>query len=222
MWPAIQLTMKPPYEPPQAATRDPSRKLYVFKRMIEPLHQVFVDAAGPVLADLVGELLAVAGRAPRVDRHHGIARRGEHLVVPAIVPLVVPGSLRPAVDQEDDRVFLGRDRIRAGASSQPWTSSPSAPENEKPSSLGRSSSAVKRSVVVRELGEARAVGCRDEDLRRGRRVVTCERHLPGSGVDIEAGLDAAGDQPCGTDRSPRAATMPVDADRSISTIGSVP
>ena len=36
---------------------------YLPRAMVEPLHEVFVDLAGPVLADLVGELLAVAGRA---------------------------------------------------------------------------------------------------------------------------------------------------------------
>ena len=61
--------------------------------VIQPLHEVVVHPAGPVLADLVGELLPVAGRAPRVDRHDGVSRRGEHLVVPAVVPLVVPGAL---------------------------------------------------------------------------------------------------------------------------------
>ena len=77
------------------------------------LVEVFVDPAGPVAADLVGELLAVAGRAPRVDRHDGVAWRGEQSVVPAVMPLVVPGPLRAAVDQEDDRVFLRSGRSRA-------------------------------------------------------------------------------------------------------------
>ena len=31
VWPAIQLTMNPPYEPPAAATRDASRNGYVFR-----------------------------------------------------------------------------------------------------------------------------------------------------------------------------------------------
>ena len=80
--------------------------------MVEAFHQVFVDAAGPILADLVGELLAEAGRAAGIDRDDRIARRGEHFVVPSVVPFVVPGTLRPAVDQEDDRVFLARVKSR--------------------------------------------------------------------------------------------------------------
>ena len=87
---------------------------------VEALHQVFVDLAGPVLADLVGELLAVAGRAAGVDRDHGIARSGEHLIIPPPVPFVVPGALRAAVDQEDDGIgLLG---VEPGRPEQkPWT-----------------------------------------------------------------------------------------------------
>ena len=106
--------------------------------MIQALHQVLVDPAGPVLADLVGELLAVAGRAAGIDRDDGIPRRGEHLVVPAVVPLVVPGPLRSAVDQEDDRVFLAR--LESRRAEQPAVDLVAVgPGKVKPSSLGRSS-----------------------------------------------------------------------------------
>src|SRR5262245_26920727 len=67
---------------------------FVFpQRVVKALDQVFVDPAGPVLADLVGELLPIAGGAAGVDRHDRIAGRAEHLIVPPAMPLVVPGAL---------------------------------------------------------------------------------------------------------------------------------
>ena len=50
-------------------------------------------------------------------------------------------------------------------------------------------------VVMRELGQARAVRIGDEDLGRRRGVVAGEGHLAGRGVDLEPGLDAARDEP---------------------------
>src|SRR5271157_4240745 len=54
----------------EAAVRAASRRelglveeRVLLKRAVETLHEVLVNLAGPVLADLVGELLAVAGRA---------------------------------------------------------------------------------------------------------------------------------------------------------------
>ncbi|MNE41872.1 hypothetical protein D3C80_1359710 [compost metagenome] len=37
--------------------------------------------AGIVVVDQVGEFLAVRGRAARIDRQHGVARRREQLIV---------------------------------------------------------------------------------------------------------------------------------------------
>ena len=101
--------MKPPYEPPAPpATRRSVQERIRRRALIEPLHQVVVDPAGPVLADLVGELLAVAGRAARVDRDHRVARRGEHLVVPAV--RATRRARRPAGRRgsEGRRVLLAR------------------------------------------------------------------------------------------------------------------
>ena len=36
VWPQIQLPMNPPYDPPAAATFDPSRKSYVFRAKSRP------------------------------------------------------------------------------------------------------------------------------------------------------------------------------------------
>ena len=129
------------------------------QHVVEPFVQVFIDPAGPVLADLVGELLAVAGRAPRVDRDHRIARRGEHLVVPAIVPLVVPGPLRSAVDQEDDRVFLAR--VESRRMEQPAVNLVAVGSRKREAfELGQVELRDQRGVVVGELGQARAVAAR--------------------------------------------------------------
>ena len=115
--PQIQLTMKPPYEPPAAAELGPVQKRVFLQREIQALHQVVVDPAGPVLADLVGEILAVTGRAAGVDGDHGISHGREHLIIPAPVPFVMPGTLGAAMDQEDDRIgLLG---VEPGRAQQP-------------------------------------------------------------------------------------------------------
>uniref|UniRef100_A0A0N4Z1H5 LigA n=1 Tax=Parastrongyloides trichosuri TaxID=131310 RepID=A0A0N4Z1H5_PARTI len=75
------------------------------------LLQVFQRAVAPVLADGVGELLTVAGRAVEIDHHHRIARARIGLGVPAVGPAVAERALRPAVDQEGDRVFLALDIV---------------------------------------------------------------------------------------------------------------
>ena len=62
--------------------------------------------AAPVLRDLVDELLAEAGRAARVRRGDDPALRRPQLRVPARRPRVLPRALRPAVDEEHDRILL--------------------------------------------------------------------------------------------------------------------
>src|SRR5205085_6977508 len=77
--------------------------------VIETLHQIFVRLATPIAADRIGELLAVTGRAVKVDHDYDvIAGRGEQFRVPAIGPGISPRTLRPAVDQKLQRIFFRR------------------------------------------------------------------------------------------------------------------
>ena len=78
----------------------------------EPFLQILERPAAPIVADRVGERLAVAGRPMEIDRHHRIARPGEHRGVPAIGPAVVARSLRSAMDDERHRCLrtLGQRR----------------------------------------------------------------------------------------------------------------
>ena len=78
-----------------------------FLRVVEARHEVAVGLAAPVAADLVGERLAVAGRAVGVDHDDDVAVGGEEFGVPAVGPTVAPRALGSAVDEELDRVFLG-------------------------------------------------------------------------------------------------------------------
>jgi hypothetical protein len=82
------------------------------ERGVEAAHQVGVRLAPPVARHLVHEALAVARGAARVDDHDGHARRRQHLVVPARVPLVEERALRPAVDHEDGGVLPARLPLR--------------------------------------------------------------------------------------------------------------
>ncbi len=59
-----------------------------------------------MLGDGVFEGLAVAGGAVEIDHHHRITGAGIGLRVPAIGPAVAERALRPAVDQEGDRIGL--------------------------------------------------------------------------------------------------------------------
>src|SRR6185436_14680568 len=68
------------------------------ERRVEPSHQIAVNLAAPVATHGVDELLTVSEGAARVDDDEAEALRGEHLVVPAAVPLVEPLALRPAVN----------------------------------------------------------------------------------------------------------------------------
>ena len=75
-------------------------------RGLPALLQVLQRTVAPMPADRVGERLAVAGGTVEVDHHHRIALSGIGLRVPAIAPAISEAALRPAVDQECDRVLL--------------------------------------------------------------------------------------------------------------------
>ena len=73
------------------------------------LLQVFQRAVAPVLADRIGEGLAVAGRTVEIDHHHRIARPGIGRGVPAPGPGIAERALRPAMDDEGDRILPALD-----------------------------------------------------------------------------------------------------------------
>src|SRR5256712_13199548 len=66
---------------------------------------------------LFRSLLAVAGRAVEVDRGHHVSARREQRVIPARSPVVGPRSLRPAVNQVDERIPFGG--VETGGLEQP-------------------------------------------------------------------------------------------------------
>ena len=61
-----------------------------------------------MLRNRIGEGLAVAGAAVEIDHHHRIALPGVGLRVPAVAPAIAEAALRPAMDQERDRILLAR------------------------------------------------------------------------------------------------------------------
>src|SRR5207249_2618684 len=75
---------------------------------VEAFHHVLEWVVAPMLGDRIGELLAVAGRAVKVDGRYDVAARGEHGVVPARAPVVGPRPLWAPVDQVDERILPGR------------------------------------------------------------------------------------------------------------------
>lgn len=70
------------------------------------LLQIFQRAVAPMLADGVGEFLAVAGGAVEVDHHHRVALAGVGLRIPTVAPAIAEAALRAAVDQERHRIGL--------------------------------------------------------------------------------------------------------------------
>ena len=71
---------------------------------IDAGHQVVVVIARIGVVDQVAEGFAVAGAAARVGVQHDVARRREQLQLGGVVRAV--GGERPAVDLEDQRIFL--------------------------------------------------------------------------------------------------------------------
>src|SRR5450631_1940475 len=81
-------------------------------RVVEALHQVFKRSTAPVAVDGVDELLPVSGRAVEVDHDDDVAIGREQFGIPAIAPVVSPGPLRPAVDEELHGIFLRGVEVR--------------------------------------------------------------------------------------------------------------
>ena len=65
--------------------------------------QILERFATPVVADAVGEGLAVAGAAMEIDADHGVAGSGEQARIPAVAPAVAEAALRPTMDDERNR-----------------------------------------------------------------------------------------------------------------------
>src|SRR5690606_31167307 len=70
--------------------------------------QILERRTAPVARDRIGELLAVAGRSVEVDRDRGETLACVGFGVPAVMEVAVERTLRPAMDQECDRVLLPR------------------------------------------------------------------------------------------------------------------
>src|SRR5439155_18540085 len=79
--------------------------------------EVLVALAAPIAGDLVGVLLAEAGRAARVRQGDDVPLGRPQFRAPAVAPAVLPGALRPAVDEIRDRPFLRR--VEAGRLEDP-------------------------------------------------------------------------------------------------------
>src|ERR1700733_6059490 len=77
-------------------------------RVVEAFHQIFKRSAAPVAIDRVYELLPVAGRAVEVDHDDDVSVGGKEFGIPAVRPIVSPGALGTAVDEELYGIFLGR------------------------------------------------------------------------------------------------------------------
>jgi hypothetical protein len=84
--------------------------------VVKALHQIGEGLAAPVAVDAVDDGLPVARRAAGIDHHHDVAVGGKQLGVPAIAPRVAPVALRPAVDEELERIFFGG--IEAGRANE--------------------------------------------------------------------------------------------------------
>src|SRR5260370_28015001 len=77
------------------------------QRVIGALHQIVVNLAAPIVSDVINELLAISRRTSRIDHHRYVTWRSEELFVPAIAPIIGPGSLRAAVHEHKKEVFFG-------------------------------------------------------------------------------------------------------------------
>ena len=68
--------------------------------VVEAGHQISEGLAAPVAVHAVDKGLPIACRAARIDHDDDVAVGGKELGVPAIAPIVAPGALRAAVDEE--------------------------------------------------------------------------------------------------------------------------
>src|ERR1700716_3957941 len=86
-------------------------KTTTLKYLGYPIHDVGVSFATPIAADLVHKLLSITGRAAWIRLKDDVAGVRNHFRVPAITPVVVPGALWPAVNQNCKGVFPARIKI---------------------------------------------------------------------------------------------------------------
>src|SRR5260370_7922251 len=82
------------------------------QRVIGALHQIVVNLAAPIVSDVINELLAISRRTSRIDHHRYVTWRSEELFVPAIAPIIGPGSLWAAVDEQKQWIFFGCIKVR--------------------------------------------------------------------------------------------------------------
>src|SRR5260370_6746691 len=82
------------------------------QRVIGALHQIVVNLAAPIVSDVINELLAISRRTSRIDHHRYVTWRSEELFVPAIAPIIGPGSLRAAVHEHKQWIFFGCIKVR--------------------------------------------------------------------------------------------------------------
>src|SRR5262249_42823732 len=75
-------------------------------------HLILVRRTAPLPLDRVLEFQAKARGAVKIRRDDDISGRGKELRIPAIVELVLPSVLRPAVHHEQQRVLSGWIEIR--------------------------------------------------------------------------------------------------------------
>src|SRR5581483_2123236 len=80
--------------------------------IIEPLHQIFKRCAAPIAIDGIDEFLSIASRAVKVNHDDNISVSCKEFRIPAIAPVIAPGSLRAAVDEKFHRVFLDGVEVR--------------------------------------------------------------------------------------------------------------
>src|SRR5260370_11950448 len=82
------------------------------QRVIGALHQIVVNLAAPIVSDVINELLAISRRTSRIDHLRYVTWRSEELFVPAIAPIIGPGSLRAAVHEHKQWIFFGCIKVR--------------------------------------------------------------------------------------------------------------
>ncbi len=160
------------------------------QRRVEAHHQIAVRRAAPVVADRVGEGLAVAGRAVEVDEHHAVAAARIGLRVPPVVEVIAEAALGAAVDEERDRVLLARDPARRLHHVAVHGVALVTLERELLVVAPRERLHA-RVVQVRHLAQVAAVGADREELGRHLQRVAQEEHAIAG--DARLGVVALGD-----------------------------
>ena len=139
---------------------------------IQALLQVFKRLAAPVTVNRVGEGLAVAGAAMKIDRDHRITLGGEDPRVPAERPGIVERALRTAVDEQQHWQLAGR--VRGGVDLPPDGVTP-RPGKAEALGLERRQRSESGIVGAAKLHAGLAFGG-DEDLGRIVIAVAGEDH----------------------------------------------